>query len=177
MPTHIGGTFGHEITPNMLKRYKELASGAPEEVRYWMNQLITMVEVFQQTPDSKHPGTPDPCTQNARLADGTKIPQALIIPLEDEEIRRIWEYVPFEKELAVISAVFDTLPLGKEQVGTKKVPLPTKDNPDNFYLRADWRVTDPEAVERRTAAFNLRWWAGQLCMDRQPFTHQRLWGK
>lgn len=177
--SRAGGTFGHEIDEAKLARYKELAAGAPEEVRYYMNQLIEMVEVFKKTGPSKLPGTPNPATQNARTLDGRKIPQSLIVPLEEEEIRRIYDYVPYPKELDVISKVFDELPTGIRQTGEiEKIPLPpTPEKPNNFFPKPKTEVVDPKAKELRDAAFNLRWWAGQLCLDREPLTHQALWSQ
>ncbi len=56
-----------------------------------------MLEVFWQTPESKQPGDPHPCGR------GT------IIPLEDAEIQRIWDVVPWAEELDLYGRLFDRI--------------------------------------------------------------------
>lgn len=230
----IGGTFGLPITADKLARYKELASGAPEKVRYWMNQMIKMVEVFQQTPDSKLASTPHP------------VGMGFIQPLEDEEVRRIWDYVPWQEELELISATMNTIKQDKQQRNGEKLEawrqavrqhvfaehFPDESMAEFSKKNAAYkeagtaiqrRVGDDEIAlgalvqaffpgqtvashKARVAKFNdavaaaldksnsnppvpkpvlektellqafgnLRWWAGQLCMDRQPCTSDLL---
>jgi hypothetical protein len=243
-----GGTFGHRITPEMLASYKTLAQGAPEKARYYMNELIKMIEVFQQTPKSKLAGVPNPATADAKTLDGAKIPRALITPLEEDEKLRIYDFVPFDDELETISAAFaqlehdkvqrnaaaleawrqavreklfgehfpgESLSEGnrknaalKESLTALERRLGALDHPavqalveslfpgstlekhrekvkayNEAVKQALAKNGNPpiprpklEQTELRNAAFNLRWWAGQLCLNREPLTHEDLWG-
>lgn len=164
MAKQFGGIFAPPITKEKLDKYKLLAATAqPPIVKEWMEKLITMVEVFQQTPDSPQPGTPHPSGRG------------VIVPLEKKEIDRIWDHVPWKEELDLISEIFDKLPTGTRPGPRIKVPLtPTAEKPDNHYLKDTTEVVDQRAKELRDAAFHLRWYAGQLFLDREPLTNDKL---
>lgn len=94
----IGGSFAPPLTAEKLAHYKSLAKNAGGQIGDYMAQLAKMLETFRETPDSQQPGTPHPSGR------GT------IVPLEDAEIERIWDVVPWAEELDVIGKVFDTIP-------------------------------------------------------------------
>lgn len=136
---HVGGSFAPELTAAKLASYKTLAASAPPSVRDEMLKLVSMVETFRQTPASKNGGKPHPSGR------GT------IVPLEDAEIKRIWDLVPWNTEVpgehvnecAVLAQLFD----GIDPVGQK--PL-------------------------RDAAHHLLWHAVELALDREPLTADKL---
>jgi len=97
MPSHIGGSFAPPLDADTLADYKSLAATAPEQVGEYMRDLIQMLKVFRETPDSEQPGKPHPSGR------GT------IVPLEDAEIKRIWDVVPWKEELDVMGGVFDNI--------------------------------------------------------------------
>lgn len=94
-----------DITPTKLVLYRELAQVAETSVKEVMLKLCDMIGHFRKTPESKLPGLPVQF-MNA----GTKV--AMAVPLEQDEIIRIWDYVPYQDEIDVYGTRFDKLPLG-----------------------------------------------------------------
>ena len=97
MVARIGGSFAPPINSETLAGYKALIPSAPPEVGEVMGKLCEMVEVFQQTPASTLAGSPHP------------VGRGQIVPLEDAEIKRIWDYVPWEYEIKAYQGLFDEL--------------------------------------------------------------------
>lgn len=99
----LGGSFAPKIDEAKLEQYRQLA-GSVEDQRCsdYMFQLVEMLEVFFETPDSILPGTKHPIL-------GT------VIPLEDAEVKRIWDKVPWSDECDLIGKVFDNLPPGEQR--------------------------------------------------------------
>jgi hypothetical protein len=104
-----------------------------------MEDLCQMVEVFQETPTSDE--SPEPHRSGF----------ASVIPLKEEEIQRIWDYVPWNdsvpgdhvNECAQLAELFDGID-----------PVQKKD--------------------LRDAAFHLLWYAQELALDREPITTDSL---
>lgn len=96
--TRFGGSFAPPLTHESLVAYK-LLSSACEDVKAsgYMKNLIKMVEVFNETPASKEAGSPHP--------SGLGIE----VPLEADEVKRIWDCVPWSEECDVIGKAFDVL--------------------------------------------------------------------
>lgn len=102
--SRIGGSFAPPLTAQNLKTYRELANTAPDpRVRDAMLPLCEMVEAFQKTPESRRSGHPHPS------GAGT------IIPLEDAEIKRIWDLVPWDYECNALGELFETIPANTEK--------------------------------------------------------------
>jgi len=98
MPGPIGGSFAPPLPANKLATYKTLAGSCPDrQCKEKMLELIGMMELFQKTPASTLPGTPHP------VGVGIKV------PLEKEEIARIWDVVPWANECDGIGRLFDQL--------------------------------------------------------------------
>lgn len=97
--TRFGGSFAPPL--DSLEPYKSLAATAPEQVKDYMTKLIVMLETFRQTPDSTLPGSPHPSGRGN------------IVPLDDAEVKRIWDVVPWSEELDAMAVVFDRI--GPEQ--------------------------------------------------------------
>jgi hypothetical protein len=94
----IGGSFAPPLDAAGLARYRELAEAASGQVKDYMIELCDMLALFWQTGESRNGGTPHPSGR------GT------IIPLEDDEIKRIWDAVPWPNECDLIGQVFDGIP-------------------------------------------------------------------
>ncbi len=92
-----------DITTTKLATYRELAATAEPSVKEVMARLCDMVEHFRKTPESKLPGSPVQF-MNA----GNKI--AIAVPLEPDEILRIWDHVPYQDEIDVYGARFEKIP-------------------------------------------------------------------
>jgi hypothetical protein len=129
--------FAPTITREKLARYETLVEDAPARVADYMSQLIDMVKLFYETPTSSHAPRMIP----VRL--GTKHEEVPAVKLEDEEIERIWDAVPWMDELDVMGKQFDTLSAENE---------------------AD--------RELRNAAFHLLWYGRELTLDREPMTKE-----
>lgn len=93
----IGGTFAPPLDEPLLRRYEEAAGRGGEKVREAMNKLIHMLRTFWQTPRSRLPGRDHPSGRG------------VIVPLEDAEIKRIWDVVPWMEELDVYAGWFDQI--------------------------------------------------------------------
>src|SRR5262245_47110881 len=87
----IGGSFAPPLDAAKLASYRTLAAGAPPAVKEAMENLCAMVETFQRTPRSRLTGSPHPSGRG------------VIVPLEGEEIRRIWDVVPWEHECKALA--------------------------------------------------------------------------
>jgi len=95
----MGGSFAPPIDDARLSAYEALIPSDDRQVADYMTSLLAMVSKFRETPESKAAGSPHPVV-------GT------IIPLEDAEIQRIWDVVPYKEECDAIGAVFERLPTG-----------------------------------------------------------------
>lgn len=129
--SRIGGSFAPPITPVKMEAYKTLFDIAEPAVKEVGTKLLNMVEVFNQTPRSSLEGSKHPV-------------KGMITPLEEAEIKRIWDYVPWDWEIAAYNLLFDKIPSS----GASK-PL-------------------------RDAAFHLLWFATELEKNREPITNDQL---
>lgn len=87
--------YAPPITPDKLAAYKSLADAEPAgPVKEALTGLCEMVRVFQQTPRSKA----KPVGKlTAHLADGER--ECDVVPLEEAEVKRIWDHVPWPHEV------------------------------------------------------------------------------
>lgn len=98
MKTWVGGSFAPPLDTDKLTRYRELADAAvSSQVREVLHKLCDMVEKFWETPSSSLSGVAHPSGRG------------LVVKLEDDEIKRIWDYVPYDKENKMYAELFDTI--------------------------------------------------------------------
>lgn len=110
--TRLGGSFAPPLDAEKLASYRELANAADDpRVRDAMLPLCEMMEVFQQTPHSQKPGTPHPVGEFTDR-DGKKRRAPAVVPLEESEIQRIWDYVPWDYECDALGLLFESIPVG-----------------------------------------------------------------
>lgn len=95
--TYIGGSFAPPLDAAKLAEYKALAAAAEEKVREGMTALIKMVETFRETPASTQTGKPHPSGRG------------LVVPLDEAEVKRIWDVVPWQEELDLYAGWFDKI--------------------------------------------------------------------
>lgn len=81
------GSFAPPLSAEKLTAYKTLAETADPQIKEMMRTLVKMLEEFRKTPESKAKGTPH------QSGLGT------VVLLEGEEIKRMWEHVPWMEEL------------------------------------------------------------------------------
>lgn len=91
----IGGSFAPPLGAEKIAAYRALAASADPAVAEAVLALCDMVALFRETPASRNAGTPHPSGR------GT------IVPLEDAEIKRIWDTVPWEHEAEMYARLFD----------------------------------------------------------------------
>jgi hypothetical protein len=93
----IGGSFAPPLPPERLEEYKALAESADPQTADGMRGLIKMLEIFNETPRSREAGRPHP------------VGRGVIVPLEEAEVKRIWDVAPWREELDMLAGVFDRL--------------------------------------------------------------------
>lgn len=145
-------SFAPPLTSEKLERYGTLISGVKDpRIKDVMQRLHRCAVVFQETGESKLPGTPHP----------TGLTQ--VVPLEKTEIDRIWDDVPWDWECDAMSVLLGSLPEG----GPRRV---VDDSPKGYRIEFD----KPLEAELRNAAFHLLWYARELTKDREPLTNDKL---
>ena len=94
----IGGSFAPPLTAEKIADYKSLTDSCDDrKCAGYMNDLIKMVEVFFETPESHERPQKHPAGVGA------------VIPLETSEVERIWDHVPWAEECDLIGQAFDSL--------------------------------------------------------------------
>jgi hypothetical protein len=104
----LGGSFAPPLSKEKVAEYQKAAESAEPRIREVMLKLCRMVEVFQETPESPLPGQPHPLGAMRTLDGRLVAPQ--IVPLEEVEIQRIWDEVPWDYEIEAYRTLFDSLP-------------------------------------------------------------------
>lgn len=96
----IGGCFAPELAPEKVSGYRQLSAGVEDkQIAQYMGDLCDMLDLFFQTPESTLGGSKHPIA-------------GIVVPLEDAEIQRIWNKVPWPEECDLIGKAFDRLPSG-----------------------------------------------------------------
>lgn len=94
----IGGSFAPPLSDEQITSYEQLAKACDDrKCSGFMLDLVKMVRAFRETGDSKQPGKPHPAGRG------------VIVPLEDAEIERMWDLVPWPEECDLMGQAFDTL--------------------------------------------------------------------
>lgn len=107
----FGGSFAPPIDSAKLSSYRATieaeaaksnpadkeSGGVPARVRDQLIGLCDMVEAFQKTPASANPSTPHPSGVG------------MITLLEEAEIKRMWDLVPWDHEIKALQAECDKL--------------------------------------------------------------------
>jgi hypothetical protein len=98
MAFRFGGSFAPPLDATKLSEYRSLITAyAPVHLQERLLGLCKMVEVFNETPASALPGKPHPAGRG------------MIVNLEQPEIDRIWDLVPWEDELVGLQSELDKL--------------------------------------------------------------------
>lgn len=97
--SEAGGSFAPPIDDTKLAAYKQLIDQLDPLTPCggYARDLVRMFETFQQTPASTLPGKPHPCGRGE------------IVPLEEGEVSRMWDLVPWSEECDTMGKAFDTL--------------------------------------------------------------------
>jgi len=96
----VGGSFAPKLTAGEVHAMSPLFSECDAEVKDVVGILSRCVLTFLETPESRLPGMPHP--------SGV----ASVVPLEEDEKRRIFDVVPWSWECDTYGRVLDRLPLG-----------------------------------------------------------------
>lgn len=97
--TRIGGSFAPALDAKGLAAYRKLAADAPPQVAEGMRVLADMLEFYRKGPEGSRStrSTPHPSGR------GT------IVTLPDDEVKRIWDAVPWDDDLDMYAKVFDRI--------------------------------------------------------------------
>jgi hypothetical protein len=95
--SYIGGSFAPPLDAAKLAEYVTLAQAAPEQIGEAMLKLCDMVALFQETPASSAEEKPHP------------VGVGHIQHLEEAEIKRIWDAVPWKEECEMYAALFEKI--------------------------------------------------------------------
>ena len=108
-PTRGPACFAPPLTPERLAAYQDLARAqeTPASVSEAMLALVRLAERFAETPTSKLPGVPLQSEYTRSPFRGKAPPH--IVPLEPEEIDRLWDAVPWDHDLRALGELFETL--------------------------------------------------------------------
>lgn len=159
-PTRLGGSFAPPLDKDKIARYRQLAKSADDlRVRDAMLPLCEMCSVFFQTPRSKRAAHTHPVGEFIDM-EGNKRTAPAIVPLEEKEIERIWNHVPWDYECDALGTLFETLWTGMEERMVNGI--------------LQMVLVDPHARDLRNAAFHLLWFARELTRDREPLTNDML---
>ena len=99
--TYVGGSMAPPIDAAKLAAYTKMIKDAPEQVQDAMTTLLDMADLYLKGPAAKAAGK----------ARGTPHPSGVgnVVPLEDAEVKRLWDAVPWDEELQMFAAVFDRI--------------------------------------------------------------------
>lgn len=101
--SYIGGSFAPPLDTAKFEAYTDLAKTAPEQIGEAMRKLLDMVALFQQTPASNAEAKPHP------------VGVGHIQHLEEAEIKRIWDAVPWKEECEMYAKLFDGIDPQKDK--------------------------------------------------------------
>jgi hypothetical protein len=134
--------FAPPLTDETLERYAELAEAEGGETGAIMAELLACVRAWWELPESTR-------TDGDRwtFQQGTGGPAVTVaeVPLEEGQVKELWDVTPWMRELNTLSTEkgagpLDSLPLG----------------------------------ELRDAAFHLLWHCKEITLDREPLTQDKL---
>jgi hypothetical protein len=101
MRTYVGGSMAPPLDAAKLAAYRKLAEDAPEQAGGAMAALLDMADAYLGGPAAKDrgkkAGTPHPSGAGA------------VVPLDDAEVKRLWDVVPWNEELEMYAKVFDAI--------------------------------------------------------------------
>lgn len=98
----IGGTFAPPLDESTLVSYHTTITQLQDsQVKEYLIKVYECVAAWWNLPESSGEGTPHPSGR------GT------IVDLTEEVKKELWDLIPWQEELNIISGVFDTLPAGQ----------------------------------------------------------------
>lgn len=105
--TYTGGSMAPPLDAAKVAAYRKLADAAPEQVKGAMTALLDMADAYLGGPAAKAAGK----------SRGTPHPSGagMVVPLEDDEVKRLWDVVPWDEELTMYAGVFDRIDPASEK--------------------------------------------------------------
>jgi hypothetical protein len=170
-PSRVGGSFAPALDSSKVSNYRSTINAyAPSHLKETLVGLCDMVDLFNLTPPSTNPPRPHPIAPKGTLvirglrerdAEGKETGKQLkpdvsisprIIDLEDAEIARIWDAVPWPHEVDALQAELDKW----------------------FADETASKVAPKSLTDLRNAAYHLVWYARELTLDREPLTAESV---
>jgi hypothetical protein len=105
---YVGGSFAPALDDKKLAEYRKLADKASPAVGEAMKSLIKMMETFHSRPKAK---------DAAKATNSRPHPSGMgmITGLPDEEVKRIWDVVPWQHEVDMYKQLFESIPADSEK--------------------------------------------------------------
>lgn len=153
----IGGSFAPPLPVARVAEYREVIErDAPEQLREALLGLCTMMEAFSETPESQEPAAPNP------------IGIGKVQKLEQAEIERLWDLVPWPYEVDALRGECNA------RIAETEVDA------DNYRRHAEYKARGERMPWHEWtptlsyAARHLLWYAKELAEDREPCTADKL---
>lgn len=104
----LGGSFAPPLDDAKFESYRKLAKDADPQVADHMATLIKMVETYRGRPKAVAKAV---AKAQSDPASGTPHPSGLgtMFHLPETEVKRLWDVVPWQEEIAAYSTVFDKI--------------------------------------------------------------------
>jgi hypothetical protein len=97
----IGGTFAPPVDESILVSYHNAIIQMPDsQVKEYLTKVYECVAAWWNLPESGGEGTPHPSGRG------------IIVDLSEDVKKELWDLIPWQEELNIISSVFDGLPSG-----------------------------------------------------------------
>jgi hypothetical protein len=106
----LGGSFAPPIDDKTLASYRKIADDAPPQVAGGMKVLADMLDLY-------HGGEVGKATRGTRRPTrrGVVVKLPTVANLPGDEVKRIWDAVPWGEELEMYAAIFDRIDPGSQK--------------------------------------------------------------
>lgn len=106
-----GGSFAPPLTDELIDKYEQLGQTAVGSVADALRSLLKVVKMWWELEESKQPGSPHPVDAEA-IANGRRpLFGAMMIPLEKEHQKHLWDDIPWDDELDLFAQRFENVQL------------------------------------------------------------------
>jgi hypothetical protein len=96
-----GGSMAPPLDAAKITEYRKLAEGAPDQVKEGMTTLLAMADSYAKGPAAKAAGTKAGTAHASGMGN--------VVPLEDAEVKRLWDVVPWNEELEMYGKIFERI--------------------------------------------------------------------
>lgn len=158
--------FAPPLTDELLAKYRADTDALPiGPVKDICNECLLGIEAWYRLPESTQEAI-----ERFRIKHKGVDQTFSVIPLEHEHVNLLWDLIPWDYELDAMERVLDNLPDGTQEY-TEVVSV---DGTGKTATRSAVRIVDQAAFDLKKMSRHLIWYARELCLDREPLTHDKL---